>query len=251
MEFGYSAERGVFLQLQLWCLLEGVWGQVALRSVYSTCCGVSEVAGFSRETPVSDAFCGGHSQNIERFTLGSITRRNWPCFCLLGITCRVGCFSMSIAHLLVEHLLDQKLGLNQSVRWLRRFPSPTWLWLGKRLKRGEGPTFPNMESVMQEGKKERRPDGFEGAALTETAEARCGMGLEPQEQNSSGKIISMWFLQMNGYASLLYVFFFWFPVELRRGFQKVLDMFLPMLEVTFKVRCVPQSPPAWCCQQQC
>lgn len=38
---------------------------------------------------------------------------------------------------------------------------------------------------------------------------------------------------------LLYVFFFWFPVELRRGFQKVLDMFLPMLELTFKVKCVP------------
>lgn len=39
--------------------------------------------------------------------------------------------------------------------------------------------FSNIANVVQEAKKGMRSNGFEGGALTETAQASCGMGLGP------------------------------------------------------------------------
>lgn len=114
---------------------------------------------------------------FEKFTLGSTARTNWPRSCLtrLGVSCRVNCFCVSITHLRVGRLLDHKLGLSKSDRWL------AWLREASR-----GPALSYVGSGMREGKEEATPRGPEAGTLAAHAPG-VWKGAGSWEQNSSGK----------------------------------------------------------------
>lgn len=105
-----------------------------------------------------------------------------------------------------------------------------------------------MGSVRQKERKRPRPMALRMVLCQRQLKQRVEWSWGPGSTTVLGRseVCVFW---MNGYTSFLHVFFFWFPVELRIAFRKVLEMFA--WAPTLKVKYVSWSPPARCCQQQC